>query len=294
MKKAISLITFLAICLLLIFSKQISKVTTEVIVNFYIKVLPLLAPTILLNNIFIYSGGIYNIIYDTNLNDDTKHKINKYSIIILGLISGTPSLASMLNEELNKSLSKDEVQNILNCFTIPSLPFLIALVNSCTWSTTTKILVILIPFSVQFILFLFFDYKTKKSVKNNITNQSNENIISKAIISTARTIVLMSGAIILFSLVSYPFGLFLKGNTLMLIRGLFEFSYPLSSLFSNYSIQNFFFIIIIISFSSISLLVQVKLIVPNISLKEIVKKRLIITASSISITILIFLLLNIR
>ena len=293
MKKLISLIIFIAICLLLICSKRISQITTDVITNFYIRVLPLLAPTILLNYIFIYSGGVNNIIYDLKLNNVTKHKINKYALIALGLISGTPSLASMLNEELNKNLSKQEVQNILNCFTIPSLPFLIALINNCSWNIITKILIILIPLLVQFIIFFIDDYKIKNDEIKPIV-QNNENIISKAIISTARTIILMSGAIILFSLISYPFDLFLKGNVLMLIKGLFEFSYPLSYLFSTYSIENLFFIIAIISFSSVSLLVQVKLIVPKISLKAIIKKRLIIATSSILLTTIMIFFLNIQ
>ncbi|MCH5179768.1 MAG: hypothetical protein J1F32_00940 [Erysipelotrichales bacterium] len=293
MKKAISLIIFIAICLLLIFSKQISQITTDVIVNFYIKVLPLLAPTILLNYIFIYSGGISNIIYDVKLKDATKHKINKYSLIVLGLISGTPSLASMINEELDKSLTKKEVQNILNCFTVPSLPFLIALINSCSFNNISKILVIAIPFSIQFILFFINDQKIK-SDHISFNAPKNENIISKAILSTARTIVLMSGSIILFSLVSYPFELFLKGNVLMLIKGLMEFSYPLSYLFSTYSIENLSFIIAIISFSSVSLLVQVKLIAPKVSFKEILKKRLIITALSLLLTTFVIFFLNIR
>ena len=293
MKKAISLIVFIAICLLLIFSQQISQITTDVITNFYIKVLPLLAPTILLNYIFIYSGGINNIIYDLKLKDATKHKINKYALIVLGLISGTPSLASMLNEEIDHTLSKDEVQNILNCFTVPSLPFLLALINSCGWNIAMKILVIAIPFCIQFIMFFICDYKIKNSDTKLIV-KSETNIISKAIISTTKTIILMSGSIILFSLISYPLSLFLSGSILILAKGIFEFSYPLSYLFSSYSRENLFFIIGIISFSSISLLTQVKLLVPKISLKDIIKKRLIITASSILITLILIFFLNIQ
>ena len=292
MKKAIALVTFFSICLLLIFSKQISKITTDVIINFYMKVLPLLAPTMLLNYIFIYSGGMSSLIYDLKLKPITKHKINKYALIILGIISGTPSLASMLNEEIDKSLTKDEVQNILNCFTMPSLPFLIALINGCDWNTTAKIIVIIIPFTIQFIVYFITSYKSKCNY-SEINISCKKNIISNAILSTAKTIVLMSGSIIFFSLMSYPFNLFFKGNVLMLVKGLFEFSYPLNYFFSTYSSENIFYIIIIVSFSSVSLLAQVKLIVPNISLKEILKKRLIITAFSL-ILITLFFYLNIQ
>ncbi|MCH5172423.1 MAG: hypothetical protein J1F31_06325 [Erysipelotrichales bacterium] len=199
----------------------------------------------------------------------------------------------MLNEEIDHTLSKDEVQNILNCFTVPSLPFLLALINSCGWNIAMKILVIAIPFCIQFIMFFICDYKIKNSDTKLIV-KSETNIISKAIISTTKTIILMSGSIILFSLISYPLSLFLSGSILILAKGIFEFSYPLSYLFSSYSRENLFFIIGIISFSSISLLTQVKLLVPKISLKDIIKKRLIITASSILITLILIFFLNIQ
>ncbi len=283
MKKILTVISFVAICLLLIFSKEISQITTNVIVNFYICVLPLLAPTILLNNIFINTGGIYNLLNTTNLKPTTKHNINKYFLIILGIISGTPSLASMLNEEVGQNLTKQEVQNILNCFTMPSLPFLIALINSCNWNNIVKTFIIVIPLSIQIIAFIINDQHNKVSLYNCPKESKDNSIISKAILSTAKTIVLMSGSIILFSLMALPFN-YLTESVSLLLKGLCEFSYPLSLLMSTYSLVNLFSVITIISFGSLSLLLQVKLIVPSLSFGNLIKKRLLITACSILVT----------
>lgn len=292
MKKFITLFSFFIICLLLSFSRYISKITTNVIINFYLNVLPLLAPTIIFNNIFIYSGGVPSLLEKSNLSNKAKHNINKFTLIFLGLVSGTPALASMINTECTNTLSKKEAQNILNCFTSPSLPFLFALLNSTAISFYLKILIIALPLIIEFIVFIIND-KNNEILYNPIYN-NKDNIISKSITSSAHTIVLMSGSIIIFAIISAPLKLLFYDNLLYLLQGLIEFSYPLHILLTNTHPIQVIFSIIIISFSSLSLITQVKLISPLISLKKLIKKRLIITAIVTLICVILISFLNIQ
>lgn len=280
MKKVQLLIILFTICLLLIFSKNVSLITTNVMQNFIINIIPTLAPIMILVNIFTYSGGFLALFNSNKLSSQTKHLINTLGIIVIGVLSGTPALANILKEEKNKSFSKEENDLIMSSFVMPSFPFLLAIAINSDWVINKKIL-LFVPLIINIFLFLlsykkeFLNYEALKQ------NTNIDNIMSKAIITTAQSLILMLGAIVLFSLLGEFISYKCPSPYKFLLHGLIEFSYPLNILLKSNILINLYFAVLIIAFSSLSLIIQVKLLYKDISIIEVIKKRLIVTALSI-------------
>lgn len=280
MKKVQLLIILFTICLLLIFSKNVSLITTNVMQNFIINIIPTLAPIMILINIFTYSGGFLALFNSNSLSPKTKHLINTLGLIVIGVLSGTPALANILKEEKGKSLSKKESDLIMSSFVMPSFPFLLAIAINSDWVITKKIL-LFIPLIINIFLFLlsykkeFLNYEVLKQ------NTNIDNIMSKAIITTAQSLILMLGSIILFSLLGEFIAYKCPLPYNLLLHGLIEFSYPLNILLKSNILINLYFAVLVIAFSSLSLIIQVKLLYKDISIIEVIKKRLIVTALSI-------------
>lgn len=280
MKKVQLLIILFTICLLLIFSKNVSLITTNVMQNFIINIIPTLAPIMILVNIFTYSGGFLALFNSNKLSSQAKHLINTLGIIVIGVLSGTPALANILKEEKNKSFSKEENDLIMSSFVMPSFPFLLAIAINSDWVINKKIL-LFVPLIINIFLFLlsykkeFLNYEVLKQ------NTNIDNIMSKAIITTAQSLILMLGTIALFSLLGEFISYKCPSPYKFLLHGLIEFSYPLNILLKSNILINLYFAVLIIAFSSLSLIIQVKLLYKDISIIEVIKKRLIVTALSI-------------
>lgn len=280
MKKVQLLIILSTICLLLIFSKNVSLITTNVMQNFIINIIPTLVPIMILINIFTYSGGFLALFNSNNLSPKTKHLINTLGLIVIGVLSGTPALANILKEEKGKSLSKKESDLIMSSFVMPSFPFLLAIAINSDWVINKKIL-LFVPLIINIFLFLlsykkeFLNYEVLKQ------NTNIDNIMSKAIITTTQSLILMLGSIILFSLLGEFIAYKCPLPYNLLLHGLIEFSYPLNILLKSNILINLYFAVPIIAFSSLSLIIQVKLLYKDISIIEVIKKRLIVTALSI-------------
>jgi len=270
--KIIALLTCIITVILL--GKISSAITINVIINFVAKILPTLAPALILNNILLSSGGIYPLFENLKINQKIKHHLYLFSIILLGVLSGTPTLATIINKEKGKTISDDEAQNIMNHFSFPSLSFLLILVINTSWPKIYAISLLIIPFFIAIMSYLLSRKKSNTQFQIKASDTSS-NILSTAILNTFQTIVLMAGSMILFSLFLIPLAKIPSPYSLY-IQGFLEFSYPLSYLTSTFSPANFIFSLIIISFSSLSLIVQIHLLAPQISIKEVIKKRLLI------------------
>lgn len=280
MKKVQLLIILFTICLLLIFSKNVSLITTNVMQNFIINIIPTLAPIMILVNIFTYSGGFLALFNSNKLSSQAKHLINTLGIIVIGVLSGTPALANILEEEKNKSFSKEENDLIMSSFVMPSFPFLLAIAINSDLAINKKIL-LFVPLIINSFLFLlsykkeFLNYEVLKQ------NTNIDNIMSKAIITTTKSLILMLGSIVLFSLLGEFISYKCPSPYKFLLHGLIEFSYPLNILLKSNILINLYFAVLVIAFSSLSLIIQVKLLYKDISIIEVIKKRLIVTALSI-------------
>lgn len=288
MKKFKIIFLLITIITLLFLSKETSLTITKITTNFAIHIFPTLAPALLINNILIYSGGIYPLFINIKANAITKHKIYLFSLIFLGLVSGTPTLANMINNEIDKTISKEEGQNILNYFSFPSIPFLFALIINSTWPSMVAVLVVLIPILISIIFFGISMHKKYKPL-TNIKINSEDKIINKAILATFKSLVLMLGSIILFSLFLVPLSIFMNEPYLYYIQGFLEFSYPLSYLFQNYTNINAIISMLIISFSSLSLILQIHLLAPKIDIQDVIKKRVLISGISLFVSFIFFI-----
>ena len=123
--------------------------------NFYFTILPILTPNILLDCLFVNSGGIRLI------NSLFKNKNNIYlkiTIIIIGLIGGSTSLAYYVDTLINQNiLNMKEGQLMIESFMLPSLPFIINVVL-IKLSNVLIILFIILLYIIQLnrIVFLLF------------------------------------------------------------------------------------------------------------------------------------------
>lgn len=284
MKKIATLFFCTILIFVLILAKDTKKITISTIVPFVITVLPTLAPALLLNNLISYNGGFLSLFNNPKKNRKV-YNLNIVFIIISGLISGTPALASSIDYEINKSISQEDGELILECFSFPSLPFIIALINISSWPKKELFLTILIPYILA-ILYFLLKYRKINHLEDFSFNTSNEkNIFSKAILKTFKNIILMTGSILFFSLFLIILSKFIATPYIFYIQGILEFSYPLTYLFNNFSVLNQIVSTFIFSFSSISLLMQIHLLV-NIDIIKIIKKRLLLAVISTFIIIL--------
>ena len=199
MKKIATLFFCTILIFVLILAKDTKEITISAIVPFVIMVLPTLAPALLLNNLISYNGGFLSLFNNPKKNRKV-YNLNIVFIIISGLISGTPALASSIDYEINKSISQEDGELILECFSFPSLPFIIALINISSWPKKELFLTILIPYILA-ILYFLLKYRKINHLEDFNFNTSNEkNIFSKAILKTFKNIILMTGSILFFSL----------------------------------------------------------------------------------------------
>lgn len=284
MKKIATLFFCTILIFVLILAKDTKEITISAIVPFAITVLPNLAPALLLNNLISYNGGFLSLFNNPKKNRKV-YNLNIVFIIISGLISGTPALASSIDYEINKSISQEDGELILECFSFPSLPFIIALINISSWPKKELFFTILIPYILA-ILYFLLKYRKINHLEDFNFNTSNEkNIFSKAILKTFKNIILMTGSILFFSLFLIILSKFIATPYIFYIQGILEFSYPLTYLFNNFSVLNQIVSTFIFSFSSISLLMQIHLLV-NIDIIKIIKKRLLLAVISTFIIIL--------
>ena len=283
--KKISIVLFISLLgVILIMSKDTNKTVVNVLASFTINVLPTLAPALLINNLISFSGGISELLSKSK----NSYHINIIYLIITGLISGTPALATQVNNETNKSISLNDAQLILECFSFPSLPFIIALVNISDWHKKYLYLAILTPLILSILYFLYKYKQNNHLIDTSYTYKNTDNVLAKAILVTFKSIVLMSGSIMLFSLFLIPLSSLIPSPYIYYVQGILEFSYPLTYLFCNFTKLNCLLVTFIISFSSISLVMQIHLLAKEINIISIIKKRLILAALSTLFT-LIFL-----
>ena len=218
--------------------------------------------------------------------------ISEVYVFILSLISGFPSGAKYTKELLEvDGINKNEANNIILYSHFPNPMFIFGTINLILndYNLCLK-LFISILFS-NFIIFLF----TKKKIKvksNNYTYPHNfSSVLNKAIYSSIKTIILIYGTSIFFYLISCIITKYISFNPYIyvLISGIFDLT---KGVFSTSIIHNTFirsiFILIFISFGSLSIHMQVKSILEDTYLyKSFIKGRIIGTILSLIIFLII-------
>ncbi len=270
-------------------SKVITLLSKDVFTTFSYSLLPSLAPSILLDYLFINSGGLetaYNL-----LTKKAKHPhiIYRHLIVLLGLISGTPTLANYVNDSINKNLlSKKEGEVILSCFTIPSFPFIFGLILP-KLNNIKKIILLTLLYIPPLIYYLIKLKNENKNINDIIFTKVKENIIQVSIYDTAKTLLLLIGTILLFSLPLPFFEMFFHDSIAHYLIGLFEFTTSSMYIINSISSTSFIILILILTFSSLSVYSQISILCPNILVNKIIKKRFLF----LEINIILLLVLSI-
>ncbi len=272
MKKNIFLIiTFiLTTIFLLLFNHLIKESLSEITFSFLNNYIPCILPFSLL-----YLLLINDINYDL-LFESLKRKRLKFIfdilIIFICIIVGTPSNAILLNKlSKSKIYSKEKVEDILINYGTISLPF----IYSITHKNLFFIFVLLLINTISYLL-------TKEKLNLSFVDYDTSPIsLKSSIISSFVTIYLF---VCICVLISIPIKLITTSPLLIIALGLFETTFPCISLINdNYYLYSFF----ILSFSSFSLIYQLKKNNTNYPIKKHIKKRLFI-ASLIYVIMLIF------
>ena len=230
-------------------------------INLWINnVFPSLFPMILINNILLDYNFSYYIIKLLKSNGI------KYYVIILSLLSGSPSNAIIIKELYQtKVINKNDANNLL-IYTYFSNPIFLTTMLSLTFNISTTRKIIIICYLSNFII--SFIYKIKPTNLKNIKNIKHS--ISSSITKTMSTLIMILGTICFYILLSTFFiTLFNLDNiSSLFVKGFFELTQGLNYL-SNINIclvLKEIIAIIFISFGGFSIHAQIKSILSDANL----------------------------
>lgn len=283
MKKRILPITFLIAILISIIMMSKSQIIAKEVINvFLFFIIPSLAPAMILDYLFLYSGGLDILTLGKNKNASVP-------IIILGILSGTPTLLTYVDEAIKENfLSNEEAQHIVEAFSMPSFPFLLAISlklqnHVMKWLLISQILII------NLVFYILKKPKNQEKTTYRLLNNTPKNILQSTFLATSKSLVMIFGSMLLFSLPLLILQEFFRNDILYGVSGLFEFSYSLTKLSEYSTFLSYIFMSFIASFGSFSLLSQVSTLCRSISLQKVIKKRFYIALINTAITSIVLL-----
>lgn len=287
-KKWLPIGFLVALIAVIIWSEQVTAHSYIVIATFCLRMLPNLAPCLLLDYLFINSNGLYYLDdFFRKRKSTSKKRIYPFFIIILGLLSGTPTLATYVNDSLDKKLISDkDGQSILNSFAFPSLPFLLS-VLFVPFSNQYRIFLLILLFGTSFVNYQIMT-RHEKPIYLAPELKVHGNIITESIFDTAKTLLLMLGTMLLFTLPMIIFQVIFPTEISFILSGLLEFSTSLYQLNAQTDIILKTAFIFLLTFSSVSVFAQIKIMCPHISIKKVVLNRLMLAAINSFIGFIIF------
>lgn len=254
------------------FNKEIFQTLYLVKDSYFNKYLISLFPFILFTNILLSSNcliDVHSFLSKRNLNF-----LFEYIIILLTILIGIPGNISFLNYlSDSKIISKSEKRNLINCFGGISFPFIYLVILQ---ENTKKFLLISLLIVIELIIYFLNKEKSKKeSIDYKIIQISPIN-------KTGYSLFLILFSLLFFSLFTIPLN-YVPSPFNFFFKSLIEFSYNMTFLSKINTHLSNFLLSITLSFSSLSLIFQVKLIDINFKIIDYLKKRAIITLFYISI-----------
>lgn len=279
-KATIYVLSLLSIIFLILIKQNQSLLSHNIYLIFKLWltiIIPNLFPILIITE-YLFQNNLYLIINPKLESYFNKlFKYNQYSLIIIitSIISGSPTNALIIKTMYNNHLiSLDNANKLLKntCYINPL--FLIYYLNIIISNVNTRIIILIIYYSINFIFAIFEpikEYKPstihieKESLVKIITNKFNIliNILSTLIINT-----------ILITIITK----YINNYTIkIIINGIFEITNGLNYLnYSNINNKSLIFMCIII-FNGIAIHLQIKSIIANtsISYKTFLKDRLI-------------------
>lgn len=283
MKKLIIIIFLFFEIFIFLNSKTLLIEERNTINNCIYAFLPSMFFSVFISN-YLYLNNFNDIIPKFITNIFKKININKkeLGIIILSILSGYPNNIKLLNNSNNNYLLYST--NFINPI------FFIMTFNNVYLKNSKLILIILMSHYISNLI-IFLIYK-RKYIYQKESNFEENNSYNKALNITIKTLSIIFSNLIFITLLITLIKVILKNNNIFkgLLIGLLEFSNGLIYI-SKLDINNFIkglLILIIISFSSISIIMQ------SISLNNKIKstKFLLNKILSTIISILIYLIIN--
>lgn len=237
---------------------------------------------------FVFS----TLLIDYKILDLIPINITSFYVFILSLISGFSSGAKYTKDLLERNvISKSEAKSILKFTHNPNPLFIIGSINTIINDKNICIKLLLSIILSNLIIFIFS--KKNKSITKNYSPypKSFSSSLTNAIYSSLKTILLIYGTSIFFFLIANIINKYIYINThlYVLIFGLFDLTKGIfSTSIINSITERLFFILLFLSFGSLSIHMQVKSILNNNELYiSFFKGRII----GFILTLIIFLLL---
>ena len=218
--------------------------------------------------------GLLDIIYKyLNLNS------SKLYVFIISIISGFPSGAKYTRDLLESNyINTTEANQIIKYCHFPNPLFVLGTVSLILNDNLALKILIAIIIS-NFIIFIF-NYHSTSIIPNNSNNNTLASNLNKAIVNSFNTIINIYGTSLFFYLFSTLTTKYFCFNSYLytFISGLFDLTNGIftTSLINNTLIQSYF-VLLFISFGSISIHIQVNNLIANSSINyiEYLKGRII-------------------
>ncbi len=290
MKKYLAFIFLFVLIISMFFLQEISSVSNGVLNVFFLGVLPSLGPILLLHNLFINADGVELLLKITRKLGINDLKAYKATIIFLGLMSSSVTLAIYVNAGIHKSyITSKEAQHIVNSFALPSIPFMVALILNKLANPIEKWWIFGLVLVVNLLFYLTFNKRSaQKNINlNDLTPNVKSNIIEESVMASAKTLTLILGTTTIFALLLIPLNFLLTPLNSAITLGFFEYSYSISLLITQVDKIVLLALVAIITFSSLSNILQIKFTCKSISIKDLIKKRSLLTVFNILLTIIV-------
>ena len=275
-KKIILLGITLYLIFIFTFNKEIKLILEEMTDIYFSTYIACLFPFIFLINLFL----------STNYLIDICKKLKKAPflfdifIILLIILIGIPGNVSLIKYlEDSKIISKQKKDNLVNNFLGISFPFYYFVILQ---NHPLKNLIIFILLGSNLVLYLLSNYKESPKQINALEIKINP------IIKTGISLYSILFSLLLFSTFTIIPKMFFKGETLFFINSLIEFSYNLISLSKIETLPGILLLLFSLSFTSCSLILQIKLSDNSVNIMQYIKRRFIIALIN-TITIFLFL-----
>lgn len=302
MKEKILNFTFCLFCFLSIFlifknNQEVAKVIENAINLFISKVFVSLFPMFIINDILISLNIPY---YFYHLFNKIFLKIFHTSglaayVLIMSLISGTPSNAYILKELVNDNkLSNAEASHLL-AFTYFSNPLFLIMMLNTIFDTNTSIKIIIIHYISNLIIGFILRKQAPTLSNKSLTKKTKEtgSMIIKSINRSIQTLLMILGTVTFYMLVTYILTSIISNN--MMIKTAISSFLEITNGLNNLSILKInneikeIIAVATISFGGLSIHTQIKSILEDtkITYQSFLKGRIMHTIIAV-ILIIIF------
>ena len=301
----LSILFFIFVIYTILNIQESKESTCNILITFSKNILPSLLPFLILNQILIKFGIIDFLSYIFQFISYPLFKISGKgaSIILIGILNGFPSSAIYTSLMFSKKeIKKEEAQRLINFIFFPSLSFLFSILKTNLNDSNLFLLLILSLYLTGFTFLYISSFKLKEEVSLLSFNETIENIkqkqknfvlakdIKEIISYSFNTLLNILGIITLFSIPCLILDKMLPSTISIIMQGFIEFSIPsikISSLWENKK-RIVLTLIPILSFSSLSSIMQANLFIHDASLnsKKFVFSRIIVSICSLFILFL--------